>query len=175
MSYYYNSNGQLVQSLQVLPPYPLDPQGQSPVIDPNQYAMSAVDPGQATQVGLEPSNHSPDQYGPRRSSRLRNRTEAVAPYNKKRKSTTRKVVEGVLIGVAGTVVLSEIERRRNRKTPPPSGITGTPSTTATPTTPGGGGSGVSINELVEGGLGAGAIGLALYEKNKIGKENGSAE
>src|SRR5271163_1044441 len=110
MSFYYNADGQPVQSVQVLPPYPLEPQPQSPVMNadyPNQQVMPPTYPAQ-TQTRAEPYNsHSPDQYGARRSPRLHNRIEATPPYTK-RKSTTRKVAEGVLIGVAGTVVLSEI-------------------------------------------------------------------
>jgi hypothetical protein len=159
MSLYYNSEGQLVQSV---PPYP-QPLPQPQVMDttsyPNQQSRVNLDPGQM-QTGYD--NYSPAQSGPRRSPRLGNRAEATPPY-RKRKSTTRKVVEGVLIGAAGTAVLSEIENHRRKST--------RSSTKAATSTSGGGGN-MDMNELIEGGLAAGAIALALYEKNRKAKETG---
>jgi hypothetical protein len=201
MSLYYNSAGQLVQSGQIIPPYPHEPQAMyanqqsMPVYpgqrtQPNQQAMS-VYPGQTTyrgmpgetQTGLAPYNHRndypPDQHGPRRSPRLHTRPEPTPPYSKK-KSTTRKVVEGVVIGVAGTVILSEIEKR-NRKTPRSGSNTGTGGGGGNVNSnngvdsngggnnngsPSGNGSGLGLNEVVECGLAAGAVALALYEKNR---------
>ena len=150
MSTYYNSLGQLVQ---VMPDYAQPQQPQVMYTNhPNQY----LDPGQ-TQTGMVPydrhNDNSPDQSGPRRSTRLRDRPQATPPY-KKRKSTTRKVIEGVLIGVAGTFVLSEVEKH-SRKSERPKAT--------------GGGDGPGMNEIIEGGLAAGAIGLALYEKNRKGR------
>jgi hypothetical protein len=166
MSFYYNSEGQLVQNV---PPYP-QPPPQPQVMDatayyPNQQHGPNLDPGQM-QTGMD--NYSPAQSGPRRSPRLSNRAEATPPY-RKRKSMTRKLVEGVLIGAAGTAVLSEIEDHRRKSTRSST----TRTTTATSTDGGGGGGGMEMNELIEGGLAAGAIALALYEKNRKGKETGS--
>ena len=195
MSLYYNSAGQLVQSGQVIPPYPHQPQatyanqqsmsaypGQTAY--PNQQAMS-VYPGQTTyggmhgetQTGLVPydgrNENTPDQYGPRRSPRLHTRPEATPPYRKK-KSMTRKVVEGVVIGVAGTVLLSEIDKR-NHKTPRSDSSTanGQINSMSGGNNMSGGNSndrgnhkGIGLNEVVEGGLAAGAVALALYEKNR---------
>ena len=202
MSLYYNSAGQLVQSGQVIPPYPHQPQdtyanqqsmsvypGQTAY--PNQQAIS-VYPGQTTyggmpgqtQTGLAPydgrNEYTPDQYGPRRSPRLHTRPEATPPYRKK-KSTTRKVVEGVIIGVAGTVLLSEIDKR-NHKTPRSDSNTATGQINSNSgginsngqgNNMSGGNSngrgnhkGIGLNEVVEGGLAAGAVALALYEKNR---------
>jgi hypothetical protein len=164
MSLYYNSEGQLVQSV---PPYP-QPPPQPQVVDatayyPNQQHGPNLDPGQM-QTGMD--NYSPAQSGPRRSPRLSNRAEATPPY-RKRKSMTRKLVEGVLIGAAGTAVLSEIDNHRRKSTRSST----TRTTTATSTD--GAGGGMEMNELIEGGLAAGAIALALYEKNRKGKETGS--
>ena len=199
MSLYYNSAGQLVQSSQVIPPYPHQPQatyanqqsmsgypGQT--AHPNQQAMS-VYPGQTTyggipgqtQAGLVPydgrNDYTTEQYGPRRSPRLHTRPEATPPYRKK-KSTTRRVVEGVIIGVAGTVVLSEIEKH-NLKTPRSDSNTATGrfnsnsvgnnsvgNNSVGNSNGGGNHSGIGMNEVVEGGLAAGAVALALYEKNR---------
>jgi hypothetical protein len=205
MSLYYNSAGQLVQSSQVIPPYPQEPQatyanqqsmsgypGQT--AHPNQQAMSMY-PGQTTyggmpeqtQTGLVPydgrNDYTTDQYGPRRSPRLHTRPEATPPYRKK-KSTTRKVVEGVVIGVAGTVLLSEIEKR-NHKTPRSDSNTATGGINSNSAGYNNGGNysggnnnggnsnascgnhkGFGLNEVVEGGLAAGAVALALYEKNR---------
>jgi hypothetical protein len=201
MSLYYNSAGQLVQSSQVIPPYPHQPQatyanqqsmsvypGQTAY--PNEQAMS-VYPGQTTyggmqagetQTGLAPydgrNEYTSDQYaGPRRSPRLHTRPEATPPYRKK-KSTTRKVVEGVIIGVAGTVLLSEIDKR-NHKTPRSDSNTATGNINSNSGGYNSGGDnsggnsndrgnhkGIGLNEVVEGGLAAGAVALALYEKNR---------
>ena len=159
MSIYYDSAGRLVQFVPVIPNYA---QPQQPQVmyanQPNQQAM--LYPGQ-TQTGMvsydRHNDNPPDQSGPRRSPRLRNRPEATPPY-KKQKSTTRKVVEGVLIGVAGTVVLSEFEKH-SRKSKQPKAISG--------------GDGLGMNKVIEGGLAAGAIALALYEKNKKHRGSGS--
>ena len=145
---------------------------------PTQQTMS-VYPGQTTYGGmsvqtqpeLAPSdqrnNYPSDQYGPRRSSRLHNRTE-TSPY-KKKKSTTRKVVEGVVIGVAGTAILSQIEKH-NAKTQQTK-ATGT-RTGGVNSNNGGKSSGIGVDEVIECSLAAGAVALALYEKNK-GKTQGS--
>jgi hypothetical protein len=162
MSLYYNSDGQLVQFVQSMPPYP-QPLPQGPVMDATAYPNQQPTPPGQMQTGLD--NYSPGQSGPRRSHRLRNRAEATPPY-RERKSMTRKVAEGVLIGAAGTVVLSEIEKHR-RTTPRSS------TSTSSDGGDGGGGGGMGMNELIEGGLAAGAIALALYEKNRKGKETGS--
>lgn len=148
MSVYYNSLGQLVQS-----------QPQQPQVVYTNHPNQHLDPGQ-TQTGMVPydrHNNSPDLSGPRRSPRFRDRPEATPPY-KKRKSTTRKVIEGVLIGVAGTVILSEVEKHSG-KSKRPKAI--------------GSGDGPGMDEVIEGGLAAGAVALALYEKNRKSRGAGS--
>jgi hypothetical protein len=159
MTLYYNSLGQLVQSTPVMPDYaqPQQPQGMYSN-HPNQQAM--LDPRQ-TQTGMVSYNHhndnSPYPSGPRRSPRLHNHPEATPPY-RKRKSTTRKVIEGVLIGVAGIAVLSEVEKH-SRKPRRPKAI--------------GDADGLGMNDVMEGGLAAGAVALALYEKNRKRQGSGS--
>ena len=163
----YNSAGLQAQDMSAQYPqqvvYAHQPDQQA-ILGPGQTIYNQAVPTQV-QTGMVPYDNSPDKYRPRRHG-LRNRPVAPPPYRKE-KSTVRKVVEGVAIGVAGTLVLSEIEKHRHKTRS--SGSTSQLQQSSTT----GAGDSPGMNEIIDGALAVGGVALALYEKNKKRRRSGS--